>query len=110
MPIIYHITRREAWEQAKLAGSYSTETFATEGFIHCSKPDQVVQVANLRFRGLAGLVLLSIDTNKVAAPIVYENLEGGRQMFPHIYGALNVDAVVAVCDFAPAADGTFALP
>lgn len=110
MTIIFHITRLVAWARAKAEGTYLPEAFQSEGFIHCSTRDQVVNVANVRFRGQKGLALLCIDTDKVAAEIVYENLEGGRQMFPHIYGGLNVDAVVQVADFEPGADGYFSLP
>jgi len=110
MATIVHITNREAWNRAKAAGSYRTETFPIEGFIHCSTREQVIQVANIRFRGQTGLVLLSIDTDKVTAKILYENLEGGQQMFPHLYGELNLDAVVQVVEFEPGADGYFSLP
>ena len=81
-----------------------------DGFIHCSTPEQVVQVANLRFRGESGFVLLLIDPDKVKAEIIYENLEGGQQLFPHIYGGLNCDAVVKVAEFEPGPDGYFTLP
>lgn len=91
-------------------GNYQPERFPVEGFIHCSTRDQVIQVANARFRGQSGLVLLFIDTDKVAAEIIYENLEGGQQLFPHIYGELNTDAVARVAEFAPDDAGYFALP
>jgi uncharacterized protein (DUF952 family) len=110
MAIIFHITMRQAWERAKPGGSYRPEAFAAEGFIHCSTREQVVRVADARFRGQQGLVLLCIDTGKVAAEIVYENLVGGRELFPHIYGALNADAVVEVLEFEPGADGRFSFP
>ena len=55
-------------------------------------------------------MLLVIDTDKLMEPIVYENLEGGQQLFPHIYGELNCDAVVEVLEFEPQADGCFILP
>jgi uncharacterized protein (DUF952 family) len=110
MPIIFHITTRNAWDRAASEGSYRPEAFPVDGFIHCSTRDQVIQVANLRFRGQRGLVLLSVDTGKVAAQIVYENLEGGEQRFPHIYGALNLDAVVQVSEFSPGDEGYFTLP
>lgn len=84
--------------------------FAAEGFIHCSTRKQVITVANARFRGQQGLVLLLIDTDKVKPEIVYENLEGGAQLFPHIYGKLNTDAVVEVATFKPGADDCFKLP
>ena len=83
--------------------------FAAEGFIHCSTGDQVIKVANARFRGQHGLVLLVIDTDKVRPEIVYENLEGGDEVFPHIYGELNTDAVVEVAPFDPGSDGYFHL-
>jgi uncharacterized protein (DUF952 family) len=110
MPIIFHITKRDSWESAQAAGSYQAEMFPIDGFIHCSTDAQVVQVADARFRGQTGLVLLCIDTTKVAAEIRYENLEGGQQLFPHIYGKINNDAVVQVAEFEPTATGYFALP
>ena len=110
MPIIFHITSREAWESARPESAYRPESFAAEGFIHCSTREQVVRVADARFRGRRGLVLLCIDTDKVAAEIVYENLEGGRELFPHIYGALNADAVAEVLEFEPGEDGFFSFP
>lgn len=84
--------------------------FPVEAFIHCSTREQVIQVANARFQGQSGLVLLCIDTEKVAAEIVYENLEGGPQLFPHIYGELNTNAVVRAAEFEPDAVGYFTLP
>ncbi len=110
MAIIFHITRREAWDKQQAEGVYRSETFPTEGFIHCSTSDQVVQVANIRFRGQSGLVLLGIDTKRISANIRYENLEGGEQMFPHIYGEINIDAVMRVWEFEPGSDGDFSLP
>ena len=110
MAIIFHITRRQEWNRAEAEGVYRSETFQTEEFIHCSTSEQVIQVANIRFRGQEGLVLLVIDSDRVAADIRYENLEGGVQMFPHIYGELNLDAVVKVLEFEPGADGYFSLP
>ena len=108
--IIFHITTREAWERAWPTGAYRPEAFAVEGFIHCSTPAQVVRVADARFRGRGGLVLLAIDSEKVGPEIVYENLEGGAELFPHIYGELNAEAVAEVLKFEPGADGYFTLP
>ena len=119
MAIIFHIARSEAWascdagassEDQAAAGSYRPEMFPVEGFVHCSTRDQVVKVADIRFRGQKGLVLLCIDTDKVTAEIRYENLEGGRELFPHIYGEINTDAVVRVAEFKPGVNGHFTLP
>ncbi len=109
MSLILHITQRAEWERAVASGFYHGDTLATEGFIHCSTPAQVVRVANFRFAGQPGLVLLCIQTERVEAEIRFEASEGD-ELFPHIYGPLNVTAVSLVLDFPPSADGTFQLP
>lgn len=109
MVVIFHIAPREAFA-GKQGPSYSPPAFQTEGFVHCSTAQQVVKVADARFRGQTGLVLLCLDTDKVSAEIRYENLEGGQELFPHIYGEINTDAVVQVVDFEPGTDGCFTLP
>lgn len=101
------MVQRDEWTAAKLTGLYRPEAFDAEGFIHCSTPAQVIAVANRHYPGQSGLVLLYIDSDKVDAEIVYENLYGGQELFPHIYGALNVDAVTRVEDFEPDPDGQF---
>ena len=108
MPTIFHITQRQEWERAKQEGSYEAPSLASEGFIHCSTGDQVIQTANRLFQGQSGLVLLEIDTDRVGAEIKYENCEGGQENFPHIYGPLNPASVVRVMAFEPGEDGSFA--
>ena len=110
MSTILHVAKREQWEKAKARGSYQADTLKSQGFIHCSKPDQVVRVANFLFRGQTDLVLLCLDSRKVSAEIRDENLEGGDRLFPHIYGPLTMEAVTEVLDFQPQANGTFVLP
>lgn len=115
MAIIFHIAQRETWAgnggtKSKGPGFYVPEMFPIDGFIHCSNSNQVVKVADTRFRGRDDLVLLCIDTDKVIAVIRYENLEGGQELFPHIYGELNIDAVVQVSEFKPGVNGYFSLP
>ena len=65
-------------------------------------------MANDRFRGQQGLVLLCIDTARVAPEIKYEGV--GKALFPHIYGSLDVEAVITVHDFSPDTHGLFQLP
>jgi uncharacterized protein (DUF952 family) len=110
MATIFHITRRADWERAVREGIYQTPTFASEGFIHCSRGDQVIRIANALFTAQTGLVLLEIDTRQVGAEIRHENCEGGREVFPHIYGAINLDSVVRVVSLEPGEDGSFAMP
>jgi len=110
MPTILHITRRTDWEAALASGSYAPDSLRTQGFIHCSTPEQVIPVANFLFKGRKGLVLLCIETAKVEEEIRYENLEGGTKLFPHVYGALGIEAVVSIFDFPPKDNGAFELP
>lgn len=107
---LYHITTRFELEQAKASGDYVPKGFAAEGFIHCSYAHQVIATANRIFRGCSDLVLLEIDPNTLTAPVIDENLEGGTQLFPHVYGRLPWVAVTSVHHFPCNADGTFQSP
>lgn len=107
--MILHITERSHATAAQQSGTYRADSLDTEGFIHCSTPDQVVWVANQFYRGQSGLVLLVIDVDRVQADVKYELVEGVGN-FPHIYGELDADAIVDVIDFPPNSDGSFTLP
>jgi uncharacterized protein (DUF952 family) len=104
---LFHIATAAAWHEARVRGEYAADSLATEGFIHCSQAHQVTWVANARFRGRTDLVLLQVDPAKVTAPVRYENLEGGEELFPHVYGPISLDAVVEVLPLTPEADGSF---
>lgn len=54
--------------------------------------------------------MLCIEPQRVRAEIRYENTSGGEELFPHIYGALNLDAVIQVVALKPNKDGTFSIP
>jgi uncharacterized protein (DUF952 family) len=107
MTPILHITPRSQWESAKVLGSYRSDTLDTEGFIHCSRVGQVVGVANRFYTGQKDLVLLVMDGDRLQSPLRDEAADGDE--FPHLYGALNLDAVVQVLDFEPTDHG-FELP
>ena len=96
MPVIYHVTSVEEWNQAKKSGSYSAPSLATEGFIHCSQSHQVEDVLKRYFNNKTGLVKLIIDTEKLSSPFVYEWSPSNTDEFPHIYGPLNIDSVIEV--------------
>jgi uncharacterized protein (DUF952 family) len=88
-------------------GEYRPGGFAREGFIHCSQRAQVVAVANRIFHGRTDLVLLEIDRTALTCPVIEENLEGGTELFPHIYGPLPMTAVARVYSFPCREDGSF---
>lgn len=90
---ILHITDQDTWHSAKKAGSYQADTLHSEGFIHCCLPDQVDGVMEKWFSGVDNLVVLEVETDLVDARIVYENLEGGSEKFPHIYGPIPLKAI-----------------
>ncbi|WP_066378709.1 MULTISPECIES: DUF952 domain-containing protein [unclassified Anabaena] len=108
MNTILHITNREKWEEAKKIGNYHADSLDTEGFIHCSQVTQIIRVANRFFQHQKELVLLLINSDLVQPEIRYEIADG--ELFPHIYGELNLDAVYQVIDFEPGEDGLFELP
>jgi uncharacterized protein (DUF952 family) len=110
--VIFHIATCADWEAAQADGEYTRssvdKTLAEEGFIHASQACQVARTANRFYRDVpGGLVLLVIDEERVAAEVRYEHVPGAELPFPHIYGPLNTDAVVAARPFAAGPDGTF---
>src|SRR6185436_1125809 len=104
---IYHITNAEAWRTAREAGVYRAESLDTEGFIHCSTEQQVGATATRYFPGATGLVVLCVDVSLLHGEVRYEDTSGHDQLFPHIYGPLDLVAVRSVVELPPAADGTF---
>ncbi|MFN8527972.1 MAG: DUF952 domain-containing protein [Anaerolineae bacterium] len=113
---IYHVIPSGQWKDAQDDGVYRGDTLDAEGFIHFSTRDQVLWVANGRFKGHTGLLLLEVDTDKLTHELRFEPpFEGAtgdvaQWKFPHLYGVMNLDAVIAVYPFEPNADGNFSLP
>jgi uncharacterized protein (DUF952 family) len=100
---IYHLALRDEWLQTVNSGvAYRWSTLGKllddEGFIHCSFADQVQQIADLLYGGRSDVVLLVIDPSRLTSEVREENLEGGEQLFPHIYGPLPLEAVMDAQD------------
>lgn len=110
MQTIFHITSGHDWQSALPAGAYTADSLSSEGFIHCSTADQILAVANERYRGQKGLLLLVIAVGRVRPEIRYEDCYETGQQFPHLYGPLNLDAVIQVLPFEPEANGHFQMP
>jgi uncharacterized protein (DUF952 family) len=108
---ILHATSRTAWSAAQKSGQYVADSLAAEGFIHCSKASQILRVANSFFAGQHGLVLLVIDLARLTSELRWEpGVDLATEFFPHIYGPINLDAVVDTLDFEPDTYGKFHLP
>jgi uncharacterized protein (DUF952 family) len=109
---ILHISTEDEWVAAQRAGEIRTSTrdrpLDEEGFIHCSSDDQVLGVANAFYADVnEPLVVLRIAVERLPAPVRWENLDGGAETFPHVYGPVPVDAVVSVSSLRRADDGAF---
>ena len=95
MPVIYHITTRGEWQNAIDKGFYEAPSLKDEGFIHCSSDDEQVRgVLKRYFSDRQDLVKLSIDTDRLASRFIYEWSPSTADTFPHIYGRMNLEAVV----------------
>jgi uncharacterized protein (DUF952 family) len=107
-----HIVERARWADALDGDSYAPERFAEDGFIHLSAPHQVLQPANLLYRGRDDLSLLVIDDTALPrAALRWEpGSHGEAELFPHLYAALPLAAVRRVVPFPCEADGSFVLP
>lgn len=107
---IFHIAIESDWRAAKKEGRYAVSTrgrtLAEEGFIHASRADQWQAVRDRFYADVEELLLLLvIDTDRLDAPVVEEPaVPGGAETFPHIYGTLDVAAVVNVIPLDDAID------
>jgi uncharacterized protein (DUF952 family) len=93
---IYHVTQQEKWEEAQLKGEFIADSLAIEGFIHCSVEGQVAGVLERYYKGQTGLVKLKIEKTKVERPLIFELAGSINEVFPHIHGPINLDAIVEV--------------
>ena len=113
---IYHLVAAADWQAVPAGQGYLPAAFEADGFVHCTtEPDVLLHIANSFFRAVPGeFLVLVIDPARLTAPLRYEPpspavtsgpLAG--KLFPHIYGPLNPEAVMAVRTAQRAADGTF---
>jgi uncharacterized protein (DUF952 family) len=118
MTLIYHLTTPESWQQAQAIGEYRAESLAHEGFIHASTSTQVIPVANAFYCSVAELILLCIDSDRLVAEVRWEDpappslsvsIPDGEQ-FPHVYGAINLDAILEAIALPKDDQGAFILP
>lgn len=115
MKLIYHITTPDAWAEAQASGQVVAESLTTEGFIHCSRQKQLLNVANRFFPGVTGLVVLGVDEEGVLPWLVNEGPAGlsdpfAADVFPHVYGPIPVAAVKVVAPLSLGENGRFQWP
>ena len=116
--MIYHLTSRQAWREAQQRGEYRAESLESEGFIHCSTQTQILPVAEKYYKGEQGILLLKINPALLSSELRWEPPSGSApppgvpqgELFPHIYGPINLDAIVNVYDLESDPDGSYTLP
>jgi release factor glutamine methyltransferase len=102
---IFHLCQRADWLRAQQNGKYRAESLMADGFIHCSINRQLVDVANRYYQGMPDMVILAIDPEKLDSEIRWE--KSGGVFYPHIYGPINLEAIVSACDIRPEEDGVY---
>ena len=111
MKHLYHIAKNEDWKNAQKTGLYTVgslhRSFDEDGFIHLSYAPQVNVVADLIYAGIADLQLLTIDPTMLKAKVVEEKADFPAEFFPHLYGPLNIDAVINVSQYELMPNGKF---
>jgi uncharacterized protein (DUF952 family) len=107
--LAYHGTPKRYFDSLDPRQPYVPEPFEREGFIHTTEGREAVSITLTKYYKSSEepWVVLYIDQDRVTSPIRYDD---PGEVFPHIYGPLNRDAIVAVLDIGRAADGTFFKP
>lgn len=113
--MIYHIASAADWDAALEAGEYRTSTLGRTleqvGFIHAAFADQVRDVADRYYQDVAEpLVLLTIDETRLDVPVRVDDVPGSDQGFPHVYGPIEVAAVVMNTPLPRGVDGGLEIP
>jgi uncharacterized protein (DUF952 family) len=97
---IHHLATVSDWEK-RSAGHYSPAGLASEGFVHLCTRDQLGGVVDRYYRGRDDLVLLTVRTDRLDAPLMWEDTTGSGERFPHLYGPLALAAVLSAVPFEP---------
>lgn len=95
---IYHVAGKPGESTTTLSEQYTASSLDEEGFIHCSTLEQLPGVVSRYYAGEEELRILVVDTNKLRPDLKYENTTGGSELFPHVYGPIDLTAIVKVID------------
>jgi uncharacterized protein (DUF952 family) len=107
---IYKICPASAWREAERLGVYrGSADDARDGFIHFSGASQVAETARKHFSGQSGLFLIEVDADALGDQLRWERSRND-ELFPHLYGELDLGSVTNVMDMPLRSDGTHAIP
>ena len=98
--MILHLVSSDDWDAAQAAGRYAPPSLAAEGFIHFSTPAQLLRTAGRFYAGRSDLLVLWVDPARLEPELRYEQPPasdpGAAELFPHLYGPLELEAVIEV--------------
>lgn len=98
--LIFHVAKKEQWNQSLKDGFYGDFSLKKDGFIHCSKFNQLLHVANNNLKNVdEELIILCIDIDNLNSEIKWEKNANNNMFFPHIYGLINVSSVIDTLEF-----------
>jgi uncharacterized protein (DUF952 family) len=107
---IYKICPASAWREAERQGVYrGSADDIRDGFIHFSLASQVAETARKHFLGQTGLFLIEIDADALGEALRWEPSRSD-ELFPHLYGELDLGAVIGVLDLRARSDGSHDIP
>jgi uncharacterized protein (DUF952 family) len=107
---IYKICPASAWREAERQGVYrGSADDARDGFIHFSTASQVAETAKKHFFGQTGLFLIAVDADVLGQALRWERSRN-NELFPHLYGELDLGAVTGVLNMHARSDGTHDIP
>jgi uncharacterized protein (DUF952 family) len=107
---IYKICPASAWREAERQGVYrGSADDERDGFIHFSAASQVAETVKKHFFGQTGLFLIQIDADALGDALRWERSRND-DLFPHLYGALDLGAVTGVLEMRARSDGGHDIP
>jgi uncharacterized protein (DUF952 family) len=108
--LIYKIVPASLWQNAKAAGIFEGAAIdLTDGYIHFSTAPQAKETAARHFAGQTDLLLVAVDGDALGEKLVFEPSRGG-DLFPHLYAALPLSAVLWEKPLPLGADGIHQFP
>jgi uncharacterized protein (DUF952 family) len=108
--IIYKICPAPHWREAERRGSYrGSADDVRDGFIHFSTAAQLAGTLQKHYAGQSGLFLVAVNADALGDALRWEPSRGG-DLFPHLYGDLDLGDVTAVLDLRIRADGSHVIP
>ena len=107
---IFHICKRSEWEAAVVTGVYSgSSQDLSDGYIHFSTQDQIIESAAKHRAGQGDLVLVTVDASRLGEALTWESARN-QDLFPHLYGHLDLSAVLRVDDLPLGEDSRHVFP